>query len=48
MTLDFADVKPSIVNFLIVGLLSSVFIILLKTVTQKWPVAGLSELAAAI
>ena len=47
MEFDFADVKPSVVSFIIVGLLAVSFIVLGKWVTTKYPVPGLTELFAA-
>ncbi len=42
MELDFADVKPSVMSFLIVGLMAVVFILLMKFITSKYniPVVG--------
>lgn len=47
MTLDFADVRPSLVSWLIVGLMAVTFIVLGKWLFTKYPVPGLSTLFAA-
>ncbi len=44
MDLDFSSVRPSVVNWLIVGLLSVTFIVFFKFVFNKWQVPGVSEL----
>lgn len=47
MNLDFADVKPSVLSWLIVGLMAVTFIAFFKFVMAKYPVPGLSEVIAA-
>jgi hypothetical protein len=47
MELSFADVKPSILNWVVVGLMAVTFIVLMKFVTAKWTIPGLSQLFAA-
>lgn len=44
---DFADVKPSVVNFAMVGFMALVFIVLGKWAMQRWPIPGLKDLFAA-
>jgi hypothetical protein len=48
MDLDFADVKPSVISWLIVGLMAVTFIVLLKYAVQKFPVPGLSEVILSV
>lgn len=43
MNLDFADVKPSVLSWLIVGLMAVTFIAFAKFVMAKYPIPGLSE-----
>jgi len=38
-----ASVNPSVMNWIITGLMAVTFIVLLKWALAKWPVAGLSE-----
>lgn len=38
MDIDLADVKPSILSFLTVGLMAVAFIILMKFITTRWPI----------
>ena len=44
---DFADVKPSVVNFIMVGLMALIFIVLGKAIFEKYPVPGLTNLFRA-
>lgn len=46
--LDVKDVKIGVYNFLAVGVMASLFIILAKVVTAKYPVPGLSEAVHSI
>lgn len=48
MNLDFADVKPSVVNFLLIGVMAVAFIFLLKALAVRWYIPGISEVAAAV
>lgn len=45
--MDFASVKPSVLNWLIVGLMAVTFIVFFKWALTKVPVPGLSDLFAA-
>lgn len=45
---DFADVKPSVVNFLIVGMMAALFIVLAKYAANRWHVPGLTPLVNMI
>jgi hypothetical protein len=47
MTFDFADLKPSLLNWLIVGLMAVTFIVFFKWALTKWKVPGLTPLLAA-
>lgn len=46
-SLDMADVKPSVMSWIIVGLMSVTFIVLMKYVTDKWYIPGMSEVFMA-
>lgn len=48
MNLDFADVKPSIVSWVIVGLMACTFIVFAKWLIAKYPVPGVSEVINAV
>ena len=45
--LDMADVKPSVPSLLIVGIMSLLFIVGGKVLTEKFYIPGLSEVFAA-
>jgi riboflavin transporter FmnP len=46
--LDFADVKPSLINWLIVGFSAATFIVFMKWLLNRRPVPGLTEFVNAI
>ncbi len=46
--LDFAEVKPSIVSWLIVGLMATTFIVFAKYVFTRYPVRGLTEVIQSV
>jgi hypothetical protein len=48
MEFDFADIRPDLKNFLAVGVMSVIFIIIMKYTFNRYPVAGLTELLNAI
>lgn len=48
MQLDFADVKPSLVSWIIVGLMASTFIVFAKWLVNKYPIAGVTEVINAV
>lgn len=48
MNLDFANLKPSVISWLIVGLMAVTFILIMKWVFTRWPVAGLTEIFQSI
>ena len=48
MNLDFADVKPGLLNWVIIGLMSVTFIAFFKYMLAMWQVPGLSELVASL
>lgn len=48
MELDFADVKPSVLNVVIVTLIVVVTIPLLKALMVRYPVPGLSNLVLSV
>lgn len=45
--LDFADIKPSVLNALILTLTVVVMLTALKFILAKWRIPGLSELVLA-
>lgn len=45
---DWADIKPTAVNWLIIGLCAATFFITLKYLVNRWPVPGLTEFANAL
>lgn len=48
MNLDFADVKPSLFSWLIVGLMAVTFIVTAKYLVNRYPVGGLTDLINAV
>jgi hypothetical protein len=46
--MQMADVKPSIISWLIVGLMAVTFIVALKVVDQRWPIPGLHQLLTVV
>lgn len=45
--MDVKDVKVGLYNFAVVGMMALLFIVLLKMITSKYPVPGLTEVAQA-
>lgn len=45
---DFADVKPSVISWIIVGLMATTFIVVAKYVLTRWQVPGLSEVVQSV
>lgn len=43
MKLDFADVKPSLLSWLVVGIMAATFIAFFKFIFNKYRVPGLTE-----
>lgn len=48
MNMDFADVRPSVASFIVVGLEAVLFIVLLKVVLNRWQVPGLTDFVNAV
>ncbi len=48
MRLDMADVKVSVLSWIIVGLMATTFILMAKFLTTRYHVKGLSELMASV
>lgn len=48
MDLDMADIKPSALSFVTVGLMAVLFIVLLKMLDRKYPVAGLHDVVQMV
>jgi hypothetical protein len=48
MELDFAEVKPSLLNWVIIGLMACTFIVFAKWLLVKYPVRGLTDFIAAV
>lgn len=46
--LDFGNVYPSLLNLITVGLMSVIFISVMKWLTNRYRVVGLSDLMASI
>ena len=46
--LDFANVKPTLVNWAVVGLMAITFIAISKWALTKWQVPGLTALVQAV
>lgn len=47
MDLEFADVKPSVLNWLIVTLMAVTGIVFLKFILAKFPIPAISSVVAA-
>lgn len=47
-TLDMADVKPTVLSFLEVGIMAVLFIVLFKAVANRFRIPGLTDLANAV
>jgi hypothetical protein len=47
MELDFAEVKPSLLNWLIITLMAVTGIVFLKWVLNRWNVPGLTDIVNA-
>lgn len=45
---DFADVKPSVLNILIIVLIVVMFVPLLKYLVTRFPIPGFSELVLSV
>jgi hypothetical protein len=48
MELDMADVKPTVVSWVIVTLMAVAGIALLKVAVRRWPVPGLVDLVNSV
>lgn len=46
--IDFANVYPSVMNLVVVGMMATIFISVMKFLTNRWPIPGLSMLFASI
>lgn len=47
LDLDFSDVKPSLISWVIVGLMATTFIVGMKYLFTRYPVRGLTEIFQA-
>ena len=47
MEVDMADVKPTFLSWVTVGIMAVTFIVLMKYVTTKYPVPGVTPFFAA-
>jgi hypothetical protein len=45
--MDLADVKPTVMSWLVVGLMALTFIVLAKMLMQRYPVPGLASIVNA-
>lgn len=48
MSLDMADVKPTLISWVIVGLMAVTFIVFAKWAANRFPIPGLSQLINAV
>ncbi len=48
MDIDLADVKPSVLSFLTVGLMAIAFIVLAKFIVTKWNVPIIGSLIQSV
>jgi hypothetical protein len=48
MEFDMADVKPSVVSFVMVTLMAVVGIVLLKVLAKRFPVPGFSDVINSV
>jgi hypothetical protein len=46
--LDLADVKPSVMSWLIVGIMAITFILVMKWLMAKFPIPGLVDAIQAV
>jgi hypothetical protein len=42
--MQMADVKPSVLSWLLVGLMAVTFIVAIKVIDTRWPIPGLHTL----
>ena len=47
MEVDMADVKPTLLSWVTVGIMAVTFIVFMKYLTSKYPVPGLTQFFAA-
>lgn len=48
MEFDMADIKPSVLSWIIVGLMAASFIVITKWLVTKYPVPGLTDFFNAV
>lgn len=48
MEFDMADIKPSVLSWIIVGLMAATFIVVAKWAVNKYPVPGLTSFFNAV
>lgn len=46
--MDFSDVKPSVLSWVIVGLMAITFIVAAKYAVNRFPVPGVTDLVNAV
>lgn len=46
--IDFAEVKPSVINLFVITLMAVIGIVLLKYIFTRWPVPGVSDVIMAV
>ncbi len=46
--MQMADVKPSVLSWVLVGLMAITFIVALKVIDNRWPIPGLHQLLAVV
>lgn len=45
---DMADIKPTVLSWILVGLMAATFIVMAKYVFTRWPVTGVTEFFQAV
>lgn len=46
--MQMADVKPSILSWVLVGIMAITFIVALKVINARWPIPGLNQVLAVV
>ena len=46
--MDWADVKPSLLSVVTVGIMAIVFIVAMKVIDSRWPIPGLHQLLQVV
>jgi hypothetical protein len=46
--MQMADVKPSVLSWVLVGLMAITFIVAIKVIDNRWPIPGLHQLLGIV